>query len=68
MTVIGSAIWCYILAYLGNKAFQLRPDLISNPDAMVAFIKSQSLWIVLLIVGFAVLYFIVMRLSASRRE
>ena len=66
VTVVGSAIWCYILAYLGNKAFQLRPDLIKNPDAMVAFIKSQSLWIVLLIVLVAALYFVVMRLSARR--
>ena len=66
MTIVGSAIWCYILAYLGDKAFHLRPDLIQNPDAMVEFIKSQSLWIVLLIVVFAALYFVVMRLSARR--
>jgi membrane protein DedA with SNARE-associated domain len=66
VTVVGSALWCYILAYLGTKAFQLRPDLIQNPDAMVAFIKSQSLWIVLLIVLFAALYFVVLRLSARR--
>ncbi|MDQ2659400.1 MAG: DedA family protein [Verrucomicrobiota bacterium] len=66
VTVIGSAIWCYILAYLGHKAFQLRPDLIRNPDAMVAFIKGQSLSIVLLVVLFAALYFVVMRLSARR--
>ena len=66
VTIVGSAIWCYILAYLGDKAFQLRPDLIENPEAMVHFIKSQSLWIVLLIVAFTVLYFVVMRLSARR--
>jgi len=66
VTVVGSAIWCYILAYLGRKAFQVRPDLISNPDAMVEFIKSQSMWIVLLIVLFAALYLVVMLLSARR--
>jgi len=66
VTVVGSALWCYILAYLGHKAFQVRPDLISNPEAMVEFIKSQSLWIVLLILAFAALYFVVMRLSARR--
>lgn len=64
VTIVGSAIWCYILAYLGHKAFQKRPDLISNPDAMVEFIKSQSMWIVLLVVLFAALYLVVMRLSA----
>jgi membrane protein DedA with SNARE-associated domain len=66
-TIIGSALWCSILAYLGDKAHQVRPDLISNPDAMIAFIKGQSLWIVLLVVVFALLYLIVMKLSARRR-
>jgi membrane protein DedA with SNARE-associated domain len=66
VTVIGSAIWCYILAYLGNKAYQVQPDLISNPDAMVHFIKSQSTWIVLVVVLFTALYLAVMRLSARR--
>jgi membrane protein DedA with SNARE-associated domain len=66
ITIVGSAIWCYILALLGDKAYRLRPDLISNPDAMVAFIKSQSLSIVLLVVVFAALYFVVMRLTARR--
>lgn len=66
VTITGSALWCYILGYLGRKAFQIRPDLISNPDAMVHFIKSQSLSIVLIVVIFAALYFIVMRLTARR--
>ncbi len=66
VTITGSAIWCYILAHLGRRAYTLRPDLISNPEAMVAFIKSQSLWIVLLIVVFAALYLVVMRLSARK--
>ncbi|MGI8821465.1 MAG: DedA family protein [Chthoniobacterales bacterium] len=66
VTILGSAIWCYILAFLGDKAYRLRPDLISNPDALVAFIKSQSLWIVLLVVLFAALYLTVIRLSARR--
>ena len=66
VTIVGSAIWCYILAFLGDKAYRLRPDLISNPDAMVAFIKSQSLSIVLIVVVFAALYLLVMRLSAKR--
>jgi membrane protein DedA with SNARE-associated domain len=66
VTVIGSAIWCYILAYLGTKAYQVQPDLISNPDGMVHFIKSQSMWIILVIVLLAALYFVVMRLTGRR--
>lgn len=66
VTIAGSAVWCSILAYLGDKAFRIRPDLISNPDAMVAFVKSQSVSIVLIVVVFAALYLVVMRLSARR--
>ncbi|MDQ6622002.1 MAG: DedA family protein [Verrucomicrobiota bacterium] len=66
VTIAGAALWCFILAYLGRKAFEVRPDLISNPDAMVAFIKSQSLWIVLLVLVFATLYFVMVRMSARR--
>ncbi len=67
MTIVGSAIWCFILATLGAKAFAAQPDLIKNPDAMVHFIKSQSLWIVAVVVVFTALYFLMMRLS-SRKE
>ena len=65
-TIAGSAIWCSVLTYLGHKAFRLQPDLISNPDAMVHFIKAQSFWIVLCAAVLAVLYLLVLRLSAKR--
>ena len=61
-TVVGSAIWCWVLAYLGDMAYRRQPDLLSNPDAMVHFIKGQSLWIVILIAVFAVLYMGTLRL------
>lgn len=66
VTIIGSAIWCFILALLGDKAYRVQPDLIGNPDAMVHFIKSQSLWIILIVAVFAALYFVMMRLSAKK--
>ncbi len=66
MTIVGSAIWCYILALLGAKAFAAQPDLIKNPEAMVQFIKSQSLWIIAVVVVFTALYFLMMRLSARK--
>jgi membrane protein DedA with SNARE-associated domain len=67
VTIVGSGIWCWILAYLGAKAYQAQPDLLSNPEAMVHFIKSQSHWILLFVVGLAGLYILVMRLT-QRRE
>jgi membrane protein DedA with SNARE-associated domain len=67
VTVVGSGIWCWILAYLGAKAYQAQPDLLSNPEAMVHFIKAQSHWILLFVVGLAGLYILVMLLT-QRRE
>jgi membrane protein DedA with SNARE-associated domain len=61
-TIIGSAIWCCVLAYMGDMAYRRQPDLLSNPDAMVHFIKAQSHWIVILIAVFAVLYMGTLRL------
>ena len=62
MTVVGSGIWCWVLAYLGQRAYRAQPDLVSNPEAMVHFIKGQSFWIVVSVVGFAVLYLVALRL------
>ena len=66
VTIAGSAIWCTVLAYLGHKAFLLQPDLLSNPDAMVQFIKAQSFWIVLFVAVLAILYILMLRLSVKR--
>ncbi|MDQ2823966.1 MAG: DedA family protein [Verrucomicrobiota bacterium] len=62
VTIVGSGIWCWILAYLGVQAYRAEPDLLSNPEAMVHFIKAQSHWILLFVAGFAGLYILVVRL------
>jgi len=62
VTILGSAIWCWILAYLGRKAYQVEPNLVSDPEAMIRFIKGQSHWILLAVLGFAVLYILTVRL------
>ncbi len=62
VTIVGSGIWCWILAYLGAKAYRLEPELLSDPEKMVHFVKTQSYWIVLVIVLFAVLYLITLRI------
>jgi membrane protein DedA with SNARE-associated domain len=65
-TIAGSAIACAILAYLGDQAYRRQPDLLSNPDAMVHFVKSQSHWIALAVVIFGALYLLVMRLTRPK--
>jgi membrane protein DedA with SNARE-associated domain len=63
MTITGSAIWCYILAYLGQKAYRVEPQLLTDPEALVRFIRGQSTWILVVVAVFAALYILSMRLS-----
>jgi membrane protein DedA with SNARE-associated domain len=63
VTILGSAISCSILAYLGERAHHFEPDLLSDPEALVRFVRSQSKWILLAIVVFGALYMLSMRLS-----
>ena len=62
VTVVGSAISCAILAYLGRYAYQVEPQLLNDPEAMVHFIKAKSFFIVVVIGVFAGLYILTMRL------
>jgi membrane protein DedA with SNARE-associated domain len=66
VTIVGSGIWCWILAYLGMKAYHAEPELLSNPEAMVHFIKAQSHWILLFVAGLAAMYVLVIRLMQRR--
>jgi membrane protein DedA with SNARE-associated domain len=66
VTIVGSGIWCWVLAYLGAKAYHLEPELLTDPEAMVRFIKGQSHWIVLIVLLLAALYLVTMRLMRGR--
>src|SRR5438876_11085186 len=37
VTILGSALWCFILAYLGDNAYRIQPDLLSDHDCLVSF-------------------------------
>jgi len=63
VTIAGSAIWCTVLAYLGLKAYHKEPQLLSDPEAMVHFIKTQSYWIVLIVLALTLLYLATLRLT-----
>ena len=63
MTIAGSAIWCYVLAYLGEKAYRVEPELLTDPEALMRFIRGQSTGILVVVAVFATLYILSMRLS-----
>lgn len=67
-TIVGSGIWCWILAYLGVKAYHAEPELLSNPEAMIHFVKTQSYWVLLVVIIFAILYVLTMRLMGGRSD
>jgi membrane protein DedA with SNARE-associated domain len=62
VTVVGSVISCAILAYLGRYAYQVEPQLLNDPEAMVHFIKAKSFFILVVIGVFAGLYILTIRL------
>jgi membrane protein DedA with SNARE-associated domain len=65
-TVIGSAISCSILAYLGVRAQHVAPNLLQDPDGLVRFVRGQSKWLLLIVLAFAVLYVLSMWLSKRK--
>ncbi len=66
MTVIGSAIWCSILAWYGKSLAERNPDLMSDPDKLIHTIKHESLWLVGGIAVVGALYFLMLRLTAKK--
>lgn len=65
-TLIGSAISCSILAYLGVRAQRVAPDLLKDPDALIHFVRSQSKWLLLVVLAFAALYIVSVWLSKRK--
>jgi membrane protein DedA with SNARE-associated domain len=65
-TLLGSAISCSILAYLGVRAQRVAPGLLNDPDALGHFIRGQSKWLILVVLAFAVLYILSIRLSKRK--
>ncbi|PYJ22332.1 MAG: DedA family protein [Verrucomicrobia bacterium] len=66
VTLAGSALWCWILAYLGDKAFRMEPELLTSPEALVRFIHGQSRGILLVITLFAAIYMLTLRIMKPR--
>jgi membrane protein DedA with SNARE-associated domain len=72
LTIIGSALWCWVLAMLGQKVGgNLKPDQMEslktgrNVDLshLIHAVKHESLWIVAAVLVVCVLYFVAMRLT-----
>jgi membrane protein DedA with SNARE-associated domain len=76
LTVVGSALWCWVLAVLGQKVgSKLEPAQLTALETgkgvdlmhLIHAVKHEALWIVLAIAGVGVLYFIAMRLTEAKK-
>ena len=67
-TLIGSAISCSILAYLGVRAQRAAPNLLNDPEGLAHFVRGQSKWLLLVVLAFAALYVLSMWLSKRKAD
>ena len=65
VTILGAALWCGVLSFLGDRLYHAQPDLLNNPEALEHGIKHQSVGIVGCVLVLAILYFVVLRLTAK---
>jgi membrane protein DedA with SNARE-associated domain len=64
MTIVGSALWCGVLAWFGQTA--ITPEMLRDPAGMALALKAKSHFIVAAVLVLCVLYFVVMRLTKPR--
>lgn len=55
-TITGSAMWCWVLAWFGDKVGRDNPELLNSPEQLMAAIKAELHLIVMGIVLLAALY------------
>lgn len=69
-TIIGSFIWCSILAWFGQEVIGHRPDLLDSPEALVSALKERLHVVVFAIIGGAVAYgaMVVMRNRVAKKQ
>jgi membrane protein DedA with SNARE-associated domain len=63
MTIVGSAVWCTVLAFFGREVLGAEPKLIDDPDALVRALKHKSITVILAVVALTVLYVAVVRMT-----
>jgi membrane protein DedA with SNARE-associated domain len=61
VTALGAGIWCLVLAWWGEHVLGDQPDLMSDPNAMYALVKSKMHWFLAAALVFGVLLFVATR-------
>lgn len=75
LTLIGSALWCWVLAALGQKVGnQLAPQQLAalrngegvDLTSLMHTVKHEAFWITLAVAAVCILYFVAMRLTKGK--
>ena len=66
MTVLGSALWCSVLAWFGNRVLGDEPRLMEDPEALGRAIKSNMLSIVAGAAVLTLLYLAMVRMTRKK--
>lgn len=76
LTVIGSALWCSVLAVLGRKVGgNLEPSQMDalkrgegvNLEQLIHAVKHEAIWVIAAVAVVCVLYFVGMRLTEAKK-
>jgi len=67
-TIVGSGVWCAVLAWFGMRVLGSQPKLVEDPDAMVAVLHERSWEIGAGVAVLAILYFVVVRLTSREKS
>ena len=68
MTILGALLWCTILTGLSQKILGSRPDLLQNPDALLAACQAKAHLLIPAVLLFTAAYLVVKRWSSIRRS
>ena len=65
-TIVGSAIWCWVLAWFGDKVGSEHPGIMESPEALIEAVKAESHLVVLGVVLLMVLYAIMKYITREK--
>ena len=66
-TITGSAIWCWVLAWFGDKVGSEHPDIMQSPETLVHAVKDESHLVVLAIAMVAGLYALMKYMTREKK-
>lgn len=67
VTILGSAIWCAVLAWFGDKVGRDHPGILDSPETLIRAVKDETGLIIAGVLLLAALY-VLMRLLTRHRD